>query len=66
MEKVYPVSLKYVIFKQNIILPNMLTQISRMKKKWFISVLLSEELLASSVGKMKGALMVALGGWVAI
>lgn len=33
----------------------MLTQISRMKKKWFISKLLCEELSANSVGKMKEA-----------
>ena len=40
MEKLCTVFHKYVLFKQNIILPNMLTQISRMKKKWFISKLL--------------------------
>lgn len=55
MEKLCTSFHKYVLFKQNIILPNMLTQISRMKKKWFISKLLCEELSANSVGKMKEA-----------
>ena len=66
MKKLCTVSPKYVLFKQNIILPNMLIQVSRMKEKWFISKLLCEKLSANSVGKMKGALIVALGGFVAI